>query len=42
MTKGVAIDKAVVAELKGLRRVKKAYERLTIEHDFMFVARCWM
>jgi transposase len=35
MTKGVAVDKAVTAELKELRRVKKAYERLKIEHDLL-------
>ena len=35
MTKGVAIDKAVAVELKELRRVKKAYERLKIEHDLL-------
>ncbi|MBK7209547.1 MAG: transposase [Xanthomonadales bacterium] len=28
MTKGVAVDKEVVAELKALRKVKKAYEQL--------------
>jgi transposase len=35
MTKGVAVDKAVTAELKELRRVKKAYECLKIEHDLL-------
>ncbi|MEP6897878.1 MAG: transposase, partial [Rhodanobacter sp.] len=35
MTKGVAVDKEVSAELKELRRVKKAYERLKIEHDLL-------
>ncbi len=35
MTKGVAVDKAVVAELKELRRVKKAYEQLKLEHDLL-------
>lgn len=35
MTKGVAVDKAVAAELKELRRVKKAYERLKLEHDLL-------
>ncbi|MFC5527842.1 transposase [Rhodanobacter ginsengisoli] len=35
MTKGVAVDKAVAAELKELRRVKKAYEQLKIEHDLL-------
>jgi transposase len=35
MTKGVAVDPAVAAELKELRRVKKAYEQLKIEHDLL-------
>ena len=35
MTKGVAVDKEVLAELKELRRVKKAYEQLKIEHDLL-------
>jgi transposase len=35
VTKGVAVDKEVAAELKELRRVKKAYERLKIEHDLL-------
>ena len=35
MTKGVAVDKAVAAELKELRRVKKAYGQLKIEHDLL-------
>nr|WP_184674055.1 transposase [Rhodanobacter sp. A1T4] len=35
VTKGVAIDKEVAAELKELRRVKKAYEQLKIEHDLL-------
>lgn len=35
MTKGVAVDKEVAVELKELRRVKKAYERLKIEHDLL-------
>ena len=35
MTKGVAVDKLVAAELKELRRVKKAYERLKVEHDLL-------
>jgi transposase len=35
MTKGVAIDKDIAAELKELRRVKKAYEQLKIEHDLL-------
>jgi transposase len=35
VTKGVAVDKEVAAELKELRRVRKAYERLKIEHDLL-------
>ena len=33
VTKGVAVDKQVQAELKERRRVKKAYEQLKLEHD---------
>jgi transposase len=35
VTKGVAVDKAVAAELKELRRIKKEYERLKLEHDLL-------
>jgi len=35
VTKGTAVDKDVLAELKELRRVKKAYEQLKIEHDLL-------
>ena len=35
MTKGVAVDKDVAAELKALRKVKKAYEQLKLEHDLL-------
>ena len=35
MVKGVAIDKDIAAELKELRRVKKAYEQLKLEHDLL-------
>ena len=35
MTKGVAVDPAMAAELKELRRVKKAYEQLKVEHDLL-------
>src|SRR6185437_11601749 len=35
MTKGVAVDQAVTAELKELRRVKAAYEQLKVEHDLL-------
>ncbi len=35
MTKGVVLDQAVSTELKQLRRVKKAYEQLKVEHDLL-------
>jgi transposase len=35
MTKGVEINKEVAAELKALRRMKKDYERLKLEHDLL-------
>jgi transposase len=35
VTKGVSVDREVAAELKELRRVKKAYERLKLEHDLL-------
>jgi len=35
MTRGVAIDKEVAAELKALRRLKKDYERLKLEHEVL-------
>jgi transposase len=35
VTKGMAVDKAVAAELKELRRIKKEYERLKLEHDLL-------
>jgi transposase len=35
VTKGVEVDKDVAAELKELRRVKKAYEQLKLEHDLL-------
>jgi transposase len=35
MTKGVEVDKEVAAELKALRRVKKDYERLKLEHEIL-------
>ena len=35
MAKGVVVDKEIAAELKELRQVKKAYERLKIEHDLL-------
>jgi transposase len=35
VTKGVEVDRQVAAELKELRKIKKAYERLQIEHDLL-------
>ena len=35
MTKGVQVDKDVAAELKELRRMKKQYERLKLEHEIL-------
>jgi transposase len=35
MTKGVQVDKDAAAELKALRKVKRDYERLKIEHDLL-------
>ena len=35
MTKGVEIERDVAAELKELRRVKKEYERLKLEHEIL-------
>jgi len=35
VTKGVEVDKAVAAELKELRRMKRDYERLKVEHDLL-------
>ena len=35
VTKGMSVDKEVLAELKELRRVKKAYEQLKLEHDLL-------
>ena len=35
MTKGVDIDKDVAAELKALRRMKKDYQRLKLEHELL-------
>ncbi|MEZ5727315.1 MAG: transposase [Burkholderiaceae bacterium] len=35
MTKGIDLDKDVAAELKELRRIKKEYERLKLEHDLL-------
>ena len=35
VTKGVQIEKDVAVELKELRRVKKQYERLRLEHEIL-------
>ena len=35
MTKKVEIDREAAAELKELRKIKKAYERLKVEHDLL-------
>jgi transposase len=35
VTKGIEIEKDVAAELKALRKVKRDYERLKIEHDLL-------
>ena len=35
VTKDIDINKSVVAELKALRRMKKDYERLKLEHDLL-------
>ena len=35
VTKGVEIDKEIAAELKELRRIKKAHERLKVEHGLL-------
>ena len=35
VTKGVAVNKDVSAELKALRRMKKDYERLKLEHELL-------
>jgi transposase len=35
VTKGVQIEKDTAAELKELRRMKKQYERLKLEHEIL-------
>ena len=35
MTKEVNVDKDVAAEFKALRRVKRDYERLKLEHEIL-------
>jgi transposase len=35
VTKGIEVDKEIAAELKELRRIKKAHERLKMEHELL-------
>ena len=35
VTKGIEVDRDVAAELKELRKLKKAHERLKMEHDLL-------
>jgi len=35
VTRGVEVDKAVAAELKELRKLKRAYEQLKLEHELL-------
>lgn len=35
VTKGVEVDKDIAIELKELRRMKKRYERLKLEHEIL-------
>ena len=35
VTKGIEVDKEIAAELKELRKLKKAHERLKMEHDLL-------
>jgi transposase len=35
VAKGIAVDKDIAAELKELRKLKKAHERLKMEHDLL-------
>jgi transposase len=35
VTKGVEVEKDVAAELRALRRMKKDYERLKLEHELL-------
>ena len=35
VTKGIAINKDVAAELRALRCIKKDYERLKLEHELL-------
>ena len=38
VTKGSEVQKDVAAELKQLRKVKRDYERLKVEHDLLKMA----
>ena len=35
VTKGIEVEKDIESELQELREIKKAYERLKIEHDLL-------
>ena len=35
VTKGIEVERDVAAELKQLRKIKRDYERLKIEHDLL-------
>jgi transposase len=35
VTKDVKLDREIAAELKALRKIKKDYERLKLEHDLL-------
>ncbi len=35
MTKGTSVDPVIKTELKELRRIKKSYEQLKVEHDLL-------
>jgi transposase len=35
VTKDVKLDRETAAKLKELRRIKKAYERLKLEHELL-------
>lgn len=35
VTKGIEVEKDIAAELKQLRKIKRDYERLKIEHDLL-------
>jgi transposase len=35
VTKGIEVEKDVAAELKALRKMKRDYERLKVEHDLL-------